>query len=393
MHTRELTLFAVIVMTCVCHSSAKLKAPAGRSDGEVSAVFRADRVLPKEILQGSNYRISGRIEVEEYKYIFTVTSDFGEFTARGRDMLDLRLRELKSIEAAKVLAKDQHAVNGILAPLEDTGKGLNLLLTQPLETLGRAPKGFGLMINQYLDPSDRRAGSLERRKLAVQLDCDPETNNPILKKLLDDMSLEHGGGSLLTKAAMSFVPGLSLLPTTAEMKETIANSPPSEINSQIGKELEAADVEKSIRSRFCKSAAFTTMQRLQLMDEFRALKGVPGRAALLQAAVHAYSESEALSTIREGKMLTDIHKKKPILNLDFVGLPVAVLNDGTHAFVCSYDYLTNTQELIDGVAAYRMSKPTVETVLIMSGGVSAAASRTMESARIVIAKDTVEINR
>ena len=177
------------------------------------------------------------------------------------------------------------------------------------------------------------------------------------------------------------------------MKETIANSPPSEINSQIGKELEAADVEKSIRSRFCKSAAFTTMQRLQLMDEFRALKGVPGRAALLQAAVHAYSESEALSTIREGKMLTDIHKKKPILNLDFVGLPVAVLNDGTHAFVCSYDYLTNTQELIDGVAAYRMSKPTVETVLIMSGGVSAAASRTMESARIVIAKDTVEINR
>ena len=92
-------------------------------------------------------------------------------------------------------------------------------------------------------------------------------------------------------------------------------------------------------------------------------------------------------------MLTDIHKKRPILDLDFVGLPLAVLNDGTHAFVCSYDYLTNTQELIDGVNAYRTSKPTVETVLVMSGGVSVAASRTMESARIMTVHETVEMNR
>ena len=387
MYKKELTMFICILIASIGYSATKSKAPAGRSRGEASAVFRTDRVLPKEILQGPNYWITDTVKVEEYKYIFTVKSKYGEFTANGREMLDLRLRELKSIEAARELAKDPRVVNGILKPLEDTGKGLNLLITQPLETLGRVPKGFGLMVNQYLDNSDRRAGSLERRKLAVELDCDPETTNPILKKLLDDMSLEHGGGSLLTRAAMCFVPGLSLLPTTAEMKETIANSPPSEINSQIDKELETAGVEKSIRSRFCKSAAFTTMQRLQLMDQFRALKGVPGRAALIAAAAHAYSEAEALSIIREGKMLADIRKEKPILTLDFVGLPLAVLNDGTHVFVCSYDYLTNTQELIEGVNAYRMSQPTVKAVLVISGDVSEAARRTLESAHIMIVEE------
>ncbi|MHC4165926.1 MAG: hypothetical protein ACYSWQ_03105 [Planctomycetota bacterium] len=387
MRKKIVKMCVLIMMTSVCYGAAKPKAPAGRSQGERSAVFRADQVLPKEILQGPSYRITGRVEVEEYKYVFKVKSDFGEFTARGRDMLGLRLRELKSIEAAKVLAKDPHAVDGILAPLKDTGKGLGLLITEPLETLGRVPKGFGLMVNQYLDPSDRRAGSLERRKLAVDLDCDPETTNPVLKKLLDDMSLKHGVGSLLTKAAMTFVPGLGLIPATAEMKEVIANNPPSEINKRIDKELEAAGVEKSLRSRFRKSAMFTTMQRLQLMEQFRALNGISGRAALIEAAAHAYSEAEALSVIREGKMLADLRLTKPILRLEFVGLPLAVFNNGTHVFVCSYDYVTNTQALVDGVSAFRASKPLVRTVLLTSGGVSAAATKTLESARVEIVEE------
>jgi hypothetical protein len=168
------------------------------------------------------------------------------------------------------------------------------------------------------------------------------------------------------------------------MKEAIASNPPSVINERIGKELEAAGVEKSLQSRFCKSAAFTTIQRLQLMNQFRALNGVSGRAALIEAATHAYSEAEALSTIREGKMLADLRVTKPILRLEFVGLPLAVLNNGTHVFVSSYDYLTNTQELIDGVSAYRASKPLVTTMLLTSGGVSPAATKTIESARVEI---------
>jgi len=220
---------AVFFVAGLCCNATSLKPACGQSHGDG---FHVEDVLPGAVLQGQNYRIADRVTVEAYEYLFTVDSDFGQFEARGRDVLNLRLRELKSIEAAKELAKDPHLVNGILGPLENTSKGVELLIRQPLETLGSMPKGFGLMVNQFLDPADRRAGSLERRRLAGELDCDPETRNPVLKKLLDDMSLQQGGGGLLTKAAMSFVPGLSLLPTTAEMKEMIASNPPSVINGQ-----------------------------------------------------------------------------------------------------------------------------------------------------------------
>jgi hypothetical protein len=209
----------------------------------------------------------------------------------------------------------------------------------------------------------------------------------VLKKLLDEMALEHGGGSLLTRAAMSFIPGLSVLPTTAQMKDAIASTPPSEINEMIKDELEAAGVEKSIRSRFCKSGAFTTLQRMHLMGQFRALEGVRNRGALIEGAGEAHHEAEALSSIREARMLVDLRQRKPIERLELPGLPMAVLNDGTNVIICPYDYVTNTRELHDGVSAYRQANPDVVTILLIAGQVSPAARKTIEAVSVSIVEE------
>ncbi len=356
-------------------------------------MFSVSQVLPGEILQGSNYRLAERVPVQEYQYVFMVRSDFGVIIAHGRHMLGLRLRELKSIEAAGKLDRYPLVVDGILAPLRDTEKGLDLIINEPFESIERAPKALGLMVDQYTDPADVRAGAPARRKLAIELDCDPETRNPVLKRLLDELSLHVVGGSLLTEGAIYFipVPGLGVLPMTAQMKELIVNSPPSATNSQIDRELEAAGVESSIRFRFRYSAAFTTAQRLQLMEQFRALEDVHNRAALIEVAAEAHNEAEALSSIRKGKMLADVRKREPIRLLEVVGLfPLAVLNNGTHILICPYDYVTSTREVDNHVDAYRASNPSVATVLVTAGRVSPAVLKKMESARITIVEEGEE---
>ncbi|MHC4086100.1 MAG: hypothetical protein ACYSWZ_16590 [Planctomycetota bacterium] len=365
-------------------------APAGRFQGESGAVFSSNRILPQQVLRGSNYRLAESVLVSEYQYVFTVKSDFGTITASGRDMLGLRLRELKSIETATKLSKYPLVVEGILSPLRSTEKGLDLIINEPFESIERTPQGLDLMMDQYRDPADRRAGSPARRKLSIELDCDPETRNPVLKKLLDELTLYVAGGSLLTSAAMSYipVPGLSVLSMTAKMKELIVNSPPSAINGKIDSELEAAGVESSIRFQFRYSSAFTTVQRLQLMEQFRALAGVQNRAALIEVAAKAHTEAEAFSSIRKGKMLADIRKRKPIRQLKFVGLfPLAVLNNGTHVLICPYDYVTSTREVGNYVDAYRASNPNVTTVLVTAGRVSPAGLKKVESARIRIVEE------
>ena len=383
MHTTTLMLVISILTAGFCGCATTPRAPAGRSRGERAPVFSVSQVLPKDMLRGSNYRLAERVPVQEYQYVFTVRSDFGAITARGRHMLGLRLRELKSIEAAKQLSTYPLIVDGVLTPLKETEKGLDLIINEPFESLERAPKGLNLMANQYIDPADRRAGSPDRRKIAAKLDCDPETTNSVLKKLLDKMTLEIFAGSLITQAAMSYVPGLSLPATTAKMKELIVNSPPSVINKQIDRELEVAGVEKSIRSQFRYSTVFTTVQRLQLMKQFRALRGVQNRAVLIEIAAKAHTEAEALSAIYKGKMLADIQQRQPIWLLKFAELfPLVVLGNGTHALVCPYDYVTNTRELKQYIDTHRASNPNVTTVFLIAGSVSSAARKTIESANI-----------
>jgi hypothetical protein len=105
-------------------------------------------VLPHEILQGPNYQLAERVPVQEYHYVFTSRSDFGEITAHGRPMLGLRLRELQSIAAAQKLGKYRLIVDGVLTPLKNAEKGLDLLLHEPFESIEHAPEGLGLMVDQ-----------------------------------------------------------------------------------------------------------------------------------------------------------------------------------------------------------------------------------------------------
>ena len=62
---------------------------------DASDVFLVRDILPTGIMKGPNYRIANTVSVEAYQYVFTVESAFGQLTAKGRDVLNLRLRELK----------------------------------------------------------------------------------------------------------------------------------------------------------------------------------------------------------------------------------------------------------------------------------------------------------
>jgi hypothetical protein len=72
------------------------------------------------------------------------------------------------------------------------------------------------------------------------------------------------------------------------------------------------------------------------------------------------------------------------VRLEFVGLPLAVMGDQTHVIVCPYDYVTDTEELAEGVSAYRTENPNVSTVFVSADRVSKAARKTLESSGIAI---------
>ena len=369
-----LALVAVLAIVPFATAQNITKNQPTRWQGEPAPVFRVQEVLSEEIIQGPDYVIAQDVPVREYKYLFTIRTAYGEIHALGRNMLEQRLRELYAIEHARKLVRDPQLINGVVETLKQTPKGVKVVLTDPGGTILRAPRGLQRMASNLLDPRNYRAGGEERREFAVQMGCDPETTNPVLIALLDNLAIRKSIGKTGSNVGMNAVlPGLGLLSTTQTFKNQLVKKSPAEINGAIERELLTMGVWEPVARQFCRERSYTTLQRMIFMDHLRAMKQVENVQYLAYRATTAYNEAEGLGVIREMELLRRLHERDGINRIDIQGLPVAMLRDNSVVIVNAADYIHDTQELRDAIAAFRHARPNDPGIFVTAGRISPRA--------------------
>jgi len=383
MHINGMTagLAVALALTLVPLADAQNTKPnqPTRWQGEPAPVFRVQEVLPTEIIQGPGYVIAQDVPVRDYKYQFTLRTPYGEMRAHGRNMLEQRLREMYAIENAGKMARDPQLVKGVVETFKQTPQGVKVLLTDPGGTLLRAPKGFQRMATNMLDPQNHRAGGEERRRFATTIGCDPETTNPILIALLDDLAIRKAIGKAGSNVGLHAVlPGLGLLATTQEFKDQLVKSSPAEINGAIERELLRFGVWEPVARQFCRERSYTTLQRMIFMDHLRALQDVEQAQSLVYRATNAYNEAEGLAVIQEMRLLRSLHERHGINRIELQGLPIALLNDRRVFIVNAADYIHATQEFRDAVASFRRARPNDPGIFLTAGIVSESARQTLD---------------
>jgi hypothetical protein len=375
-------------------------------------------VVPDVEFSGPGYSVARRATVVDRNLVFHIQTEFGTIEAPGQNLLELRIYEMQCIEQAAKIRGVRQIIAGAVGSLGKTVEGAETILLDPIGSTQRMPKGLARMARSQLDHASRQAGGPERRQLAARLGCDPETHNPILQRMLDEIELQRLIGSLPVQA----IPYTGLLRLTADITQEVARTPPYEINERLQKELAACGVEERLRCKFCLDEHFTTLQRLLFMVQYRRLEGVANRDALLELAVAGDGESEALGAIETCQTLADLHAQRPIAHLEdrglaivglrpkppakrfdirslpipglrgepptpplsLQGLPVAVLSDGSHVIYAPYDYLAGTDDVGSALESYRADFPLSPTTVICRGRVLPEARRIVEAAGIAV---------
>ncbi len=354
---------------------------------EPPPVFRIQEVLDAEIIQGPDYVIAQDVPVRGYKFLFTIRTSYGEIQAHGRNMLELRLREMYAIENARQLVKDPQLIKGIVETFKQTPSGIGIIITDPGGTLLRAPKGLKRMATNLVDRQNARAGGEERRQFAMQIGCDPETTNPVLAALLDNLAVRRSAGKVSSNLGMNLaLPGLGLLSTTKDFKDQLVKQSPAETNARIESELLEMGVWQPIARQFCRERSYTTLYRLIFMNHLRALKNVTNYQYLVYRATNAYDEAEGLGMVREMQILRRLHEQHGVTQIDLQGLPVALLQDGTVVIVNASDYIYDSQELHDAIAAFRRARPNDPGIFITAGKVSPRAKKTLNGFNLQVAE-------
>jgi hypothetical protein len=232
-----------------------------------------------------------------------------------------------------------------------------------------------------------RANCSARRKLACLVACDPETRNPVLQCLLDDMSANACAGWLAADTAVNFgLPGLGVLAANAEFKRMMAMKSTCEIQADLEAALVALGVPDATRAAFLASTSYTTTQRMAFVYYLRKLVGIDNLTSLVEGAADTINESEALASIEELQLIVELRRTHPITRVTFVGVPTLSLADGSQIMTTSADYVIESPPITQMITRYRTEFPSTPTMLLTCGRVSAGAERQFVGAGIAVTR-------
>jgi len=361
------------------HGQQVTPTPPAASSDPPPLVFRAGDILRTRVLRGADYTIDETVVLNRQRFEFHLKTRWGSLKADGLNMLDLRLSEMRAIAQARALSKDSQFLDGLLNNVGSTRRGVRALLTNPATTVLQTPLRVGRMLDSRLQEADRRAGSSTRRQLAVQIGCDPETTNPILKQLLDQLALRKGLGSLAGKAGMSIaLPGLGLLPASAELSESVALQLPHEVNRKLDQDLARNQVHPQTRRDFLSQQHLTTTQRVLLVALWKQLPAVENREVLLEIAAGCSSDGDALRVLQMAEMMLKLNAESPIRRFAKTMPPIVECGPAQSVLIMSVDYLSDSPRFKKQLSNYRKLYPEHDAALLTTGHVDTTGRRLLK---------------
>ena len=350
---------------------------------DVNFQHRASRILPAEVLAGNGYRIEEAVYLDDNRYQFKVATDYGGFRASGISMLELRLREHYAIERLREHVTDSFVLQGALTAVKETPAGVRTILSDPLGTLRRVPTAVRKEVGSLIDPLERRAGSTARRRLAMAAGADPETRNPVLNRLLDQLALREDVGRIAAKAGFGFVvPGLGLLATTEEMRQLVARYGPRQIADNVETRLLKLNVDQPAAERFANSESLTSTEKLLFVDKLEKLRGVPGISSLVDATNDIQTESHILSMLEQLNLLSQLHDRSPLRSVSHASIPIVELQGGRLVGIASTDIVYDADVLRGKVAKFRQRFPERDVALVLKGQMTSDAAEIFKTAAI-----------
>ena len=267
--------------------------------------------------------------------------------------------------------------------MKKTPEGAGHLISDPKGTLRSVPRGLKRWAENIVNPVDRRVGSATRRRLAANLGVDPQTRNPVLNKLLNELSVRKIVGNATTKIALGAVlPGLGSLASAEEFRQQVASRNPHELLQEINVELNQLGVYAPVREQFIASERWTLIEKLTFMSFYRQLASVEHADVLVNMANQDRTETDILRRLNDLQLLVELNSQSPIKTIADSGLAIAWLKNGQVVGVLSVDYLTNSVDVQNIAAGFRKANPDAQLTLLSTGWLSNEAKQTLDSNKI-----------
>ncbi len=340
--------------------------------------FKASEVLTPAQRKGPHFQVKEEVPTPGYFHEFAITSEYGDLSAEGRTLLQVRLREIEALGNLDDVSKSEVFVKAAGTSVLNVGKGVASVVKDPEATakgIGTGVKRFGTNLGRKAKrgadsaadsvqgsdtPStgpeksttdkaaDAGAGATKSvlgvnkamRRWAQKLQVDPYTSNLVLRKALEDVAKIDAAGGIAAKVVVP-VPGV--VGATASVGGLVWGKDPEELLKINEQRVQALGTPPAAAKEFFKNKVFTLGYQTRFIASLDAVK-VPGCGSYVDTAEEAQNERQVVFFTDSAILLEQFHAKTPVVSI----LPdsravVAKTKDGRAVILLAVDYIRWTE--------------------------------------------------
>jgi hypothetical protein len=381
---------------------------------EKPPVLRATDVLPPELRSGPHHQVEDAVATDGFMRIYSIASDFGEFQACGDEMLRTRVAEIQALAALQELSASEEFGEALSRTLKSPFVATWNLVTKPVESVTGIPRGAAEALRSTSELARGERGELEdhalgeffgfeerKRKLAHRLGVDPYSSNPVLQKRLNRfawISYVGGFGAMLVPFAGDPRPAEEEPPQAgARAQEILRDYAPEDLRRLNRIELAVMGIPEETSREFITHPWYSPRHQSLLVAHLAALDLVENRAALIDAAVRATSEEDAILYVRTAELTRAYHENVASLEriASFRNTVIGLTEDGRLVAPLALDYAVWTRPV--HVFANTLRRSTVSDrrrvtrrEILVTGSLSPKARAMIEARGIVVTEQALE---
>lgn len=385
---------------------------------EKGPLFFVRDLLPDLELKTEVYSVAPMVEVKSFGYEFRISSDHGDYTARGMQQLDQILHELRVIEKLSEITQTGAFASSLSGSFTDPVSTTLGVARRPLASVTGLPggvvrylggkvyqvrRGSGKAMDSYRDfrskdDSDQEAdeddeksslgssaGKLSRkhlgfesakRKWARKLAVDPYSDNTALQQALGRIAWASTLGGFAGDFA---VPSSEVFSYAGKARELVWDRPAYQIERELVSLLKKRGVSKELIHAFRDAPVYSLTEKMELCLSLESFAKSEDVAFILEYALRAESEEDAKLLIRTVSVLVKYtHEVSGIASVgERRGMLYAISNSGYEIYPLAVDYLHWTPLVYEALLSEDLKAPKRE--IWVSGNVSPIAKHRLEA--------------
>lgn len=370
-------------------------------------ILSASAILLPQFLQGPNFQTTDPVPTVLGANEYTLTSDFGVFTANGNDMLMRRVAEINAIAILQNVSATQEFKDAAAKAAQSPLIAARNLVTNPVGTISGVQKGLWKFLNQagqsvkeigegrQPDPLDGNlvtnavGYSKVKRDIALKLGVDPYSTNATFQQTLDKVAWPMFAGGFtvdLGMAALSAGIGtagtvLSAVNLSGDLNAMLRDNSPTDLRLINLKVLLGLGVDRAAADAFLNNNAISPTTQTVLVAALGQLTGASGVQDFVVQATTSAGEEDALFFQQSAQLMAVLNASTPVtLITNLNGLPICQVQGGQVVVPLAWDYAiwtASTERFLAALRAQALPTPATGYAVMISGVLSPTAAKAL----------------